>query len=75
MPDTSDCWGKNREKHHLKCVSNLTDDIEQKLRHNLKKFQLKYFTKNLVCNMKLLLQHWEGNIKVFHLRITNYNQF
>ena len=36
---------------------------------------LKYFTKNLFCSMKLLLQHREENIKVFLPGRTNYNQF
>ena len=34
----------------------------------------KYLTKNLFCNMKLFLQHWEENIKVFLLGRTNHNQ-
>ena len=36
---------------------------------------LKYLTKNLFSNMKLLLEHREENIKVFLLGRTNYNQF
>ena len=31
--------------------------------------------KNLFCNMKLHLQHWEENIKVFLGGRTNHNQF
>ena len=36
---------------------------------------LKYLTKNLFCNMTLLLQHRERNIKVFLVGRTNHNQF
>ena len=36
---------------------------------------LKYLTKNLFSNMKLLLEHREGNIKVFIRGRTNYKQF
>ena len=36
---------------------------------------LKYLTKNLFANMKLLLEHREENIKGFLQERTNYNQF
>ena len=36
---------------------------------------LKYLTKNLFSNMKLLLEHLEGNMKVFIRGRTNYKQF
>ena len=36
---------------------------------------LKYLTKNLFSNMKLLLEHREGNIKGFIRGRTNYKQF
>ena len=36
---------------------------------------LKYLTKNLFSYMKLLLEHREGNIKVFIRGRTNYKQF
>ena len=36
---------------------------------------LKYLTKNLFSNMKLILEHREGNIKVFIRGRTNYKQF
>ena len=36
---------------------------------------LKYLTKNLFSYMKLLLEHQEGNIKVFILGRTSYKQF
>ena len=35
---------------------------------------LKYFTTNLFCKMKSLLQYREGNIKVFLQGRTNHNQ-
>ena len=35
---------------------------------------LKYLTKNLFSNMKLLFEHREGNIKVFIRGRTNYKQ-
>ena len=36
---------------------------------------LNFFTKNLFSNMKLLLQHWEGNMKWFLQGTINYSQF
>ena len=35
---------------------------------------LEHFTKNLFCNMKLLFQHREENIKVFLVGRTYHNQ-
>ena len=60
------------------CSTNFAPCFKGHYRGNFAVFWTKllnYFTKNLLCNMKLLLQRREENIKVFLLGRTNYDQF